>query len=76
MDVCNELISETAQPIFLKIGMKLRDNKGKKNSTPRFLIKIPILADSGQMYLKMAVLAQNHSFLEFEKKLLHQIFWN
>ena len=27
---CNELISETAPPIFLKLVMKLGDNKGKK----------------------------------------------
>ena len=27
---CNELISETAPTIFLKLGMKLGDNKGKK----------------------------------------------
>ena len=25
---CDELISETAPPIFLKLGMKLGDNKG------------------------------------------------
>ena len=28
--VSNELISETAPMIFLKLGMKLGDNKGKK----------------------------------------------
>ena len=27
---CNELISEMAPTIFLKLGMKLGDNKGKK----------------------------------------------
>ena len=68
MLVSNELISETAPPIFLKLGMKLGDNKGKKNSTARFLIKILILADFGQMCQKMAILAQNHSFWEFAKK--------
>ena len=30
MYVSNELISETAPTIFLKLGMKLGDNKGKK----------------------------------------------
>ena len=30
MYVRNELISETAPTIFLKLGMKLGDNKGKK----------------------------------------------
>ena len=30
MYVCNELISETDPTIFLKLGMKLGDNKGKK----------------------------------------------
>ena len=36
--VRNELISETAQPIFLKLGMKLGDNnKGKKIAWPDFL---------------------------------------
>ena len=33
---CNELISETAPPIFLKLGMKLGDNKGKKIARPDF----------------------------------------
>ena len=32
----NELISETAPPIFLKLGMKLGDNKGKKIARPDF----------------------------------------
>ena len=32
----NELISETAPPIFLKLGMKLGDNKGKKKHGPIF----------------------------------------
>ena len=36
MYVRNELISETALTIFLKLGMKLGDNKGKKNSTADF----------------------------------------
>ena len=40
MTVCkyvrNELISETAPPIFLKLGMKLGDNKGKKIAGPDF----------------------------------------
>ena len=36
MYVRNELISETAQPIFLKLGMKLGDNKGKKIAQPDF----------------------------------------
>ena len=34
---CNELISETAPTIFLKLGMKLGDNKGKKIARPNFL---------------------------------------
>ena len=37
MYVCNELISETAPTIFLKLGMKLGDNKGKKIARPDFL---------------------------------------
>ena len=37
MYVRNELISETAPPIFLKLGMKLGDNKGKKIARPDFL---------------------------------------
>ena len=53
VDVCNELISETAPTIFLELGMKLGDNKGK-NSTARFLIKTLILADFGQTCRKMA----------------------
>ena len=36
MFVCNELISETAPTIFLKLGMKLGDNKGKKIARPDF----------------------------------------
>ena len=36
MYVRNELISETAQPIFLKLGMKLGNNKGKKIARPDF----------------------------------------
>ena len=36
MFVSNELISETAPPIFLKLGMKLGDNKGKKIARPDF----------------------------------------
>ena len=35
--VRNELISETALTIFLKLGMKLGDNKGKKIARPDFL---------------------------------------
>ena len=54
-DVGNEFISETAQTIFLNFGMKLGDNKGNKNSTARFFIKILILADFGQTYQKMAI---------------------
>ena len=53
-DVRDELISETAPTVFLKLGMKLGDNKGKTNSTARFLIKIFILADFGQICQKMA----------------------
>ena len=34
--VSNELISETALTIFLKLGMKLGDNKGKKIARPDF----------------------------------------
>ena len=34
--VRNELISETAPTIFLKLGMKLGDNKGKKIARPDF----------------------------------------
>ena len=34
--VRNELISETALTIFLKLGMKLGDNKGKKIAWPVF----------------------------------------
>ena len=37
------------------------------------MIKILILADFGQTCQKMAILAQNHSFWEFEKKLFRQI---
>ena len=40
MDVCmygcNELISEFAPTVFLKLGMKLGDNKGKKIARPDF----------------------------------------
>ena len=36
MFVSNELISETAPTIFLKLGMKLGDNKGKKQHGPIF----------------------------------------
>ena len=36
MYVRNELISETAPTIFLKLGMKLGDNKGKKIARPDF----------------------------------------
>ena len=36
MYVCNELISETAPTIFLKLGMKFGDNKGKKIARPDF----------------------------------------
>ena len=32
----NELISETALTIFLKLGMKLGDNKGKRIARPDF----------------------------------------
>ena len=34
--VRNELISEIALTIFLKLGMKLGDNKGKKIARPDF----------------------------------------
>ena len=37
MYVRNQLISETASAIFLKLGMKLGDNKGKKIARPDFL---------------------------------------
>ena len=37
--VSNELILKTAPTIFLKLGMKFRNNQGK-NSTARFFIKI------------------------------------
>ena len=36
MDVWNELISETAPTIFLKLGMKLGKYKGKKIARPDF----------------------------------------
>ena len=36
MFVCNELISETAPTIFLKLDMKLGDNKSKKQHGPIF----------------------------------------
>ena len=70
----NELISETAPTIFLKLGMKLGDNKGKKIARPDFFINILILAVSGKTCQKMAIFVQNHSFLEFAKKMLQQIF--
>ena len=44
--VRNELISETAPTIFLKLGMKLGDNKGKKIARPDFWLNFsfwPIL---------------------------------
>ena len=47
MDGSNELISETALTIFLKLGMKLGDNKGKKCHGP-ICDKILILADYGK----------------------------
>ena len=54
-DVCNELISETAPTIFLKLGMKLGDNKGKKIARPDFLKKFsfwPILAKRAKKWPK------------------------
>ena len=71
--VSNELISETTPTIFLKLGMKLGDNKGKKIAQPVFYKNIHF----GRFWpnvSKIAILIQNHSFLEFAKKLLHQIF--
>ena len=65
MYVCNELISETAPTIFLKLGMKLGDNKGKEIARPDFFIKILILTDFGQTCQKMA---KNHSFGTLRKK--------
>ena len=68
--VRNELISETVATIFLKLGMKLGDNKGNKNSTARFLLKIfiwPILA-------KRAKNGQNPSFWGFTKNDSNKFF--
>ena len=65
-DRCNKLILETAQPIFLKLGMKLGDNKGKKIAEPFFEKKISYCP-------KMAILAQNRSFCDNAKNRLQQI---
>ena len=41
MFVSNELISETAPPIFLKLGMKLGDNRDKKSHFAQFWPNVP-----------------------------------
>ena len=70
---CNELISETAPPIFLKLGMKLGDNKDKKIAEP-FLKKILILPKFGLTCQKIAIFGQNRSFWDIGQKRLQQIF--
>ena len=64
--VSNELISETAQPIFLKLGMKLGDNKGKKIARPIFDKN----SHFGRVWPNVPKNGQNHSFWDFAKKRL------
>ena len=66
-------ISETAPRISPKLGMKLRDNKGKKLAEP-FLRKILILPKFGLMCEKMTIFGQNRSFWDIAKNRLQQIF--
>ena len=64
MLVCKELISETAPAIFLKLGMKLGNNKGKKDSTGPIFDKN---SHFGRFWPNVRKNDQNHSFWGFEK---------
>ena len=64
MDISNELISETALMIFLKLGMKLGDNKGKKIARPIFYKN----SHFGRFWPNVPKIGQNHSFWDFAKK--------
>ena len=63
MYVSNELISETAPTIFMKLGMKLGDNKGK-NSTAQFFYKN---SQFGRFWPNVPKNGQNLSFWDFAK---------
>ena len=64
----NELISETALTIFLKLGMKLGDNKGKKWHSPIFEKN----SHCGRFWPNVPKNGQNHSLWDFAKKWLEQ----
>ena len=66
MDISKELISETAITIFLKLGMKLGDNKGRKIARPGFDKNSHL----GRFWPNVPKNAQNHSFWEFATKRL------
>ena len=69
--VRHELIWETAPKIFLKLDMKLGDNKGKKEADP-FFEKNSHFAQIWPNVPKMAIFAQNQIFLAIKQ--LQQIF--
>ena len=71
--VLHESISETTSKCFLKLVMKLGDNKDKK-IVEAFFRKILILPKFGHMCQNIAILAQNSSFWDFAKKRIQQIF--
>ena len=70
-----QLISETAQKIFPKLGMKLGDNEGNKIVEPFFWEKSHFAQIWPKREKKMAILAKN-TVLGLCEKRLQQIFQN
>ena len=70
MDVCNESISQTVPTIFLKLGMNLGDNKGKKQHRPIFEKN----SHFGGFCPNVTKNGKNHSFWDLAKKRLRQTF--